>query len=444
MTPSAETSRDEADADRPGIVGGLDPSRMHHAAAWRGVYLLAQGGLSILLFAGLARMLPPAGFAITATVQGVLIIAWSVGDLGLAQAAVSVLPGYLADRDEDRARALGGAAVAFFLAAAFALGLCCVAALFVASQARLAMLLIAPAAAATVLVSGADGLLRAQGDFRRPVVLVLLSRLGAFAAVLSAAVSPSADWACAAMSIGIAVGSIGSARFLGELSRSAEPAAVRAFVKAAIPLGVAQLFTVGGGRLNTLILSTTAGLRASAVFETTWRGFQLGQYVVGALATGWAPFLAAALGRGSRQEFRPLLRRSIGIVAVAGVVTGGLLFVLRHPLGHALAPAVGRQAGDDLTPLAIITPVSFLGFLVTFVVSASPHYRRYLLPAYGLGALLNIVLTLALSHKSGAAGAALASAAGICASTGVLLLATAHLASTPTEPSGASIDGSSA
>jgi O-antigen/teichoic acid export membrane protein len=307
------------------------------------------------------------------------------------------------------------------LTATGAFFVCAGSSLIVPHSARAAVLLIAPAAAVTVLVSCADGLLRAQGQFRRPVVLVTCSRIAAFAGVIGAAATGSAAGTSAAISLGTILGSIPASRVALSYLEGGAVQEMRWFVVSALPLAVAQLTFVAAGRLNTLILSAASGVRAGAAFEAAWRVFQLGQYAAGALATGAAPFLADALGGERWHELRALLRKIATAAIVGGMLTGIFLLAFRHGLGVLFAGSLGHAVGRALAPLALVTPLAFVNYFLVTVLAASDRYRRWILPASFASALVNIGCVAPLAGQLGARGGTIAAAAGAAVMSVVLV-----------------------
>jgi O-antigen/teichoic acid export membrane protein/cyclophilin family peptidyl-prolyl cis-trans isomerase/glycosyltransferase involved in cell wall biosynthesis len=388
--------------------------RLPSATAWRFVYLLAQGGLSLTLFVVLAHVLPAHAFAATAVAQGALVIAQAVGDFGLSQAAVTALPARMAADPERTRELLRGAAMSYATAAVGALVVTMLAALVVPAAARPAILLIAPAGAATVLVSGADGVLRAQGEFKRPPLLVTMSRLGAFAGVVAAVATGSAAATCAAISAGTVIASLPAVMVLYHCYRAGDRGRAADLRRAAIPLGAAELCMIATGRLDTILLSAIAGTLAGATFEATWRIFQLTQYVVGGLVTAAAPFVANAYGAGRHDDALALIRRVGLVVMVAGCALGAGLLVAAGPISSGLFGArFGPLVAHALRPFAIVTPLAFAGFFSMVVLAASPADRWWILPANALGAVVNVVLVLVLAPSRGVGGATLAASIGL-------------------------------
>jgi O-antigen/teichoic acid export membrane protein len=375
-----------------------------------------------VLFVWLARVLSPAPFAAAAVAQGVLVIAQAVGDFGLSQAAVTVLPRRLAANPGSSVRLIGGAARGFVVAAAAAFVLCLLVAVVVPGDAKLPVAFVAPGAGATVLIAGSDGLLRAVGEFRRPMALLAASRLGAFAAIPLAASTGSAAWACAGLSAGTVVGSVPGAMVI--LRRLGRGSVVDwSIARAAVPLGVSQLFVVGGGRLNTVLVSNLASVASAAAFESTWRLYQLGQYLAGAIATALAPFISQALHDGGSPSVVQFLRRWGLLLVGFGIVWGGGLLAFRGYVGDALfGNALGERVATAIVPLAIVTPLSFAAFLATVVLAVSDRDRHWILVANAAGAVVNLTLVLALASSGGARSAAIATGAGV-GLTSILLLA---------------------
>jgi O-antigen/teichoic acid export membrane protein len=390
-------------------------SRIAGATAWRTAYLVIQGGASVVLFGLLAHTMDPGPFAAAGVALGVLVIAQALGDFGLSQAAVSVLPARLAPLDvQNRERVLAGAAMAYLAAAVLAGGISLAAALaLVPGPAQDATAIVAPAAAATVLVAGADGLLRATGRFGLPVALVTCSRVAAFAGFPAALIFGTSSAACAGVSIGTVVGSLPAIAYISAHARKGHPADARAFARAAMPLGLSQFFIVGATRLNTIVVGALDSLRTAVAFEAAWRLYQLGQYAIGALATAVAPFAGNALGARQGTEFLALTRRTMTVVVAGSAIGAVVLFAARNALAAAAFGGFGPVAARAVVPLAIVFPLAAAGFVGTYVVSASDEDRRHLIWAYAAGAALNLSLVLVLVPSQGALGATIACASGL-------------------------------
>lgn len=404
-------------------MNGLRPERVKAATGWRFAYLAAQGGLSTALLACLAHVLPPDAFAPVAVALGTLVVAQAVGDFGLSHAAVTVLPSRLAALPTKRRELLAGAARASLWAAAGGVALTVLAAGAVPGDARAAVLLIAPAAGAAVVVAGIDGLMRAEGEFRKPVELVLFSRLGPFLAVPVAALTDSASWASASVSAGATVGTLPAAMGLLRYTRLSDDPLIGSMAKAAAPLGVSQLLIVGSGRLNTVFLSALASVPAAATFEGAWRLYQLGLYVAGGLATAVAPFIGHAVGT---QQYRQLLtgvRQGILVLLSIGGIWTLALLLFREPVSEVLfGDTFGARVADAVLPLALVTPLGFVAFLATVTMATSRGGRVVILLANAGGAVVNLVLVLALAPDHGARGGALAAALGVAVTSSVLMI----------------------
>jgi O-antigen/teichoic acid export membrane protein len=423
-------------------MDGLDTQRLPAAAGWRFSYLLVQGLSSVALFALLAQILPAGPFGAVAVAQGILVLAQAVGDFGLSQGATTALTARLGAMPARRVELLAAATATFWAGAAAAVVLVLVSSLPLAHGPAQATLIIAPAAGCAVLVAGVDGLLRAQGEFRRPVVLMALSRLGAFAAVPVAALTHSADATAAGLAGGCLAGTAPAIVLLGSLARRPAAADVRWFVHAIVPLGLAQLLVVGSARLNTLLLGSFSTVAAAAAFESGWRLYQLGQYVGGVLATASAPFVASAIGRGRPGEARRLVVRLLALASVAGVLVATALLVLRGPLAHAIYPS-GRRRVEDLMPwFALATPFGLVGQIALVTLSATDRERRLIPVAFLLGAIVNLTwVALAIDSSGALAAAGAASVAAVVTNAVLIALAFTRVVSpsrraapTPREP----------
>jgi O-antigen/teichoic acid export membrane protein/cyclophilin family peptidyl-prolyl cis-trans isomerase/glycosyltransferase involved in cell wall biosynthesis len=394
-------------------VNRFHATRLPAATAWRFAYLIAQGGLSLTLFGILAHVLPTHAFAATAVAQGTLVIAQAVGDFGLSQAAVTALPARLREEPERTGELLRGASSSYAIAAGMAFAATLAAVLVVPAAARLPVALIAPAGAVTVLVSGADGILRAQGEFRRPAILVTVSRLGSFAGVGAAAADRTAVATCAAIAAGTVIASLPAAMVLYRTFRASTRGSARDLRRAAVPLGLAELCMIASGRLDTILLSAISGAVAGAGFESTWRVYQLAQYVAGGLASAAAPFIADASGADDSDRGLMLIRRVGSVVLAAGVALGAGLLLLGGPASRLLFGGLGPAVANALPPLAVLTPLSFMGFFAMIVLATSPTDRLWILAANAVGAVVNVVLVLLLAPARGLDGTTLACAIGL-------------------------------
>ena len=400
----------------------LGPERARAAAGWRFAYLVAQGGLSLTLLVGLAKVLPPEGFGPAAVAVGALVAAQAIGDFGLSQAAVTVLPARLAADPEKRDELVSGAARASLVAAVGAVALTILLALAAGDSAQLPTALVAPAAAAAVVLAGIDGLLRAEGEFRRPVVLVVSSRFGSLAGIPAAAAADTAVAASLGISVGTLVGSLSAFLDIKRRSRLSQSPATMPFVQSAIPLGLSQVLVVASGRLNTVLLSTLTTISSAAAFEAGWRIYQLGQYVAGGLATALAPLIGHAVGAEQYSIVRRQLRRGTALAIGLGTICMMVILLVRDPLSRMLfGGEYGPEVAEAIVPLALVTPLAFVAFLATMTIAVERTGRRWILVANGLGAAGNLSLLLAGVPGDGAPGATAAAAVGV-AITSLLLI----------------------
>jgi O-antigen/teichoic acid export membrane protein len=383
------------------------PGRLLGATTWRLCFLLLQGGSSVVVFTILSHILGRRELAATAVAQGVIVVAQAIGDFALSQAAVTVLPTWIAQDRGASAAVLSGAAAAYLGATVFAGLLTLLAVPIVPSAAAGPVAVSALAAAASAVVAGADGILRAQGEFRRPLVLMAVSEAGSFTGIPVAALTGSAVWTCAAIAAGMATGAAGAVLVLVRLRRAAPRADARRFVRASVPLGISQVFIALATRADTLLAGAVAGLVAAGTFEGSWRIYQLTQYVAGGISSAAAPFIADAIGAGRTADALVLLRRLIVIIGGLGVVAAVGLYLLRSPIASLFVGSLGSNVARCIAALAFVSPLTALGFVLL---------------AFGAGAGVNLPLAAALGHSEGARGVVLGCVAGQ-AVTSLLLLA---------------------
>jgi O-antigen/teichoic acid export membrane protein len=413
----------------------LAPDRLAGAAAWRYAYLAVQGTSSLVLFVALAHVLPSAALRTAALAQGVLVVSQALGDFGLSQTSVTALTAQLAEMPRRAADLRAAAARAFLLAAGAGGALSLVTIAFLPGAARLPVALIAPAAALTVVVAGADGLLRAGANFHQPVLLVACSRGGMYLAVPVAMASGAASWTCAAMSAGAALGTLPALRYLLAQQSAGDPRGWVTFVKSALPLGLSQLFVVTATRFNTIVLGAIGSLAAAAAFEAAWRLFQLGQYAVGAFATAVAPFMADALGARRERDAQRLIRRSMLLMVVGGVAVGAVLLWLRRPIAELLFDELSAPAAAAMVPLGFMLPLTLTGLLASYALAATEAGRRAVLWSSAGGALVNVGTMVVVGVHHGARGAAISCAAGLAVSNVWMLGALARMRSPDPVPS---------
>lgn len=416
MTHKARTGPDRLESVSA-AASGTEPGKLSRdglagAAAWRIVYLTIQGGSSVVLFAALSHVLSERQFAAAAVAQGVIVIAQSIGDFGLSQAAVTVLPARIAERRGDPAELLSGAATAYLGATGLALVLTLAAVPVVPSVAAGPVAVSGIAAAAAVIVSGADGILRAQGEFRRPVLLMACSELAGFIGVPVAVLTDSALWTSAAVAAGMAIGAAACAVVLLRLRRAAPDAAVRPFARASLPLGISQVFIALATRADTLIAGVVSGLLAAGTFEGCWRIYQLSLYVVGGMASAAAPFIADALGATRTRDAGAVIRRLSFRLLGLGLLGGALLYLLRVPLADLLAGSLGHGVARALPVFAVVSPLQAVSLVGYYTLIGQDGQRRYVLLTNVAGAIVNVALAAPLGHELGARGIVIGCAAG--------------------------------
>jgi O-antigen/teichoic acid export membrane protein len=394
---------------------------MTGAAVWRLAFLAVQGGGSVVLFGALGHILDRPVFAATAVAQGVIVLAQAIGDFGLSQAAVTVLPARIAARPEAEDELLSGAAAAYVGAAALGLVLTLLAVPLVPAPARGPVAVSAPAAAASVIVAGADGILRSRGEFRRPLLLMAASEGAGFVGLPVAALTHSAVWTCAAISAGMTIGAVGAAITLATLWRRGRAETAGAFARASAPLGLSQIFIVLSTRADTLLAGALAGLIAAGTFEGTWRVYQLSQYAAGGIATAAAPFVADALGAGRHKVGLRLLRILWLRLLAIGLIGGAVLYLARRPLAHVLTGSLAGPVADVIWPLALLCPLAAVSLAAFFTLIGRDGERGFVLAANAVGAVVNLAVSSVLAHSMGARGVIIGCTIGLAVMSVLLL-----------------------
>lgn len=413
------TSQRGADVSNERLTHG----RLASASLWRLLFLAVQGTAGLALFSALGHVLPHRAFAATAIAQGVIVIAQSIGDFGLSQAAVSVLPARIAGAAGDADELIAGAGRAYLGATCAGLVLTLAIAAFVPSAAAGPVAISSLGTAAAIVVAGADGLLRSRGEFRRPLVLMAASELAGFAGLPVAILTHSALATCAAVAGGMALGAVPAAIALMHFTALRPRAPMRGFVRAGLPLGLAQVFISLATRADTLLAGLVSGLVAGAAFEGCWRIYQLSQYVAGGVASAAAPFIADALGDRRADDALRILRTLSLRLLTTGIAGGAILYLGRKPIAELVAGTLGTQVARALPALAIVSPLQALSLGAYYTLIGRDGQRRLVLAAIVAGAVVNIALAAPLGSQLGGRGIVIGCACGQ-AVTALLLLAT--------------------
>ena len=267
------------------------------------------------------------------------------------------------------------------------------------------------------------------------MLFVATSELGGFVGLPVALATHSATWTCAAVSAGTALGAAGAVITLrgyrnglrlqqGGRATDAQNSVVtatREFLRAATPLGVAQIFVALGTRFDTLLAAALTGLVAAGTFEGAWRIYQLGQYAAGALATAAAPFIARALGAGELSKAFTLLRRLLLRLLGVGLSAGAVLYLVRWPLAHLLAGSLAAPVAHGLVFLAAVSPIAAVGVPAFYTLIALEGERRVVLGCFALGAVVNLCLGAALAAPLHVHGILIGCAAGTAITSALLL-----------------------
>ena len=198
-------------------------------------------------------------------------------------------------------------------------------------------------------------------------------------------------------------------------------APVMEYVRAAVPLGLSQMFVAIGTRFDTILAGAISGLIAAGTFEGTWRIYQLSQYAVGAIATASAPFLSDAFARAPHHEVVHLARR-LGITLLGlGAGIAAVLYLFRHLIARVLAGSLAAPVAHTLPVAVILSPLAALGLLAYYALAGRTGTRRFVLFANAAGALVNIAAVAVLAPSHGARGVMEGCVIGLACSNLLLL-----------------------
>jgi O-antigen/teichoic acid export membrane protein len=410
------------------MLEGLPRDGLTRATIARVVYLVLQGGSSVVVFALLARVLDPDELGAVSTAFAIYAVAQVIGDLGLSQLTTIEVPRALS---ESRVR---GDAVAarvarlFLVGAAMAAALTAALSLICPPDTRLAVLALAPASASALLVSAGESLRRSYGDFWSPVLFVASSRLPFFAVIPLLGPNPTAAAAAAAFSGATFAGSIPAIRLVLRSARKhrvATTTTASTVLQTTLAIGIVGMLIVLATRLNVVVLALVATLEAVGEFEAAWRAFQPLVYAAGALGTAATPFTAAAAWSGAR--IRPIVESGLIGAAGIGLFGAALLLIFADPIAVVVYGMGDSSVVGSVRVLAVAAPITTVSYYAQTAVLLPLRHFRILVVATACMAVATLGLTALLGHGHGATGCAAAVLAGqaiygACVGAGLALI----------------------
>jgi O-antigen/teichoic acid export membrane protein len=206
--------------------------------------------------------------------------------------------------------------------------------------------------------------------------------------------------------VGIAVFSILLRRYLPDaMPDPAERGAIRRRLLAmSIPLAVSSASVTIYSQVDKLILGYFDSLWEVGQYSIARAVMEVALFPAFALVTTLRPALASRFSKGDLADCSRLIRRSLRLSLVAGVMFGSIFVAMSVPLVSLVYSSQYRYAGELLAWFSWIVVIRSLGALVLPALLAADRIRTYAWLTAG-AAVLNLALNVALipsMHSRGA------------------------------------------
>jgi O-antigen/teichoic acid export membrane protein len=244
---------------------------------------------------------------------------------------------------------------------------------------------------------------------------MLSARTVATAAVVAAGMGVTAIMLgyVAAWLVGIVAFSILLRRFLPASTPEAGDRATirRRLLAMSIPLAVSSASVTIYSQVDKLVLGYFDPLAEVGQYSLARAVMEVSLFPAFALVTTLRPALAARFSRGETAECARLIRRSLRLSLVAGVLFGSVFVAMAVPLLSLVYSDQYRYAGELMALFAWVIVIRSMGAMVFPALLAADRIRTYAWLTVG-AALLNFALNVVLiptMHSRGAIVAAIVS-----------------------------------
>jgi O-antigen/teichoic acid export membrane protein len=210
----------------------------------------------------------------------------------------------------------------------------------------------------------------------------------------------------AAWLVGIAAFSFLLRRYLPKVAEDhTEHGSIRRRLLAmTIPLAVSSASVAVYTQIDKLVLGYFDTVEEVGQYSIARAVMEVSLFPAFALVTTLRPALAARFARGEMTECARIVKRSLLLTLVAGVLFGSIFLVLSVPLLEMVYSTKYRYAGELMTWFASVIVIRSLGALVLPALLAADRIRTYAWLTAG-AAVLNFVLNVVLipsMHSRGA------------------------------------------
>ncbi len=250
---------------------------------------------------------------------------------------------------------------------------------------------------------------------------MLSARIIATAAVVAAGMGAVAILCgyIAAWLVGIAAFSLLLRHYLPEETPDEGDGAVirRRLLAMSLPLAVSSASVTIYSQMDKLMLGYFDSLAEVGQYSIARAVMEVSLFPAFALVTTLRPALASRFSRGDTADCARLIRRSLRLSLVAGVLFGSVFVAMAVPLLSLVYTDKYRYAGELMAMFSWVVIIRSLGALVLPALLAADRIRTYAWLTAG-AAVLNFVLNLVLIPKMHSRGAIIAT----IISYGLLLL----------------------
>ena len=181
----------------------------------------------------------------------------------------------------------------------------------------------------------------------------------------------------------------------------------RRLLAMSIPLAVSSASVTIYSQMDKLVLGYFDPLEEVGQYSIARAVMEVSLFPAFALVTTLRPALAARFSRGETAECARLIRRSLRLSLVAGVLFGSVFFAMAVPLLSLVYTDQYRYAGELMAMFAWVVVIRSLGALVLPALLAADRIRTYAWLTAG-AAVLNFALNVALIPTMHSRGAILA------------------------------------
>jgi O-antigen/teichoic acid export membrane protein len=383
-------------------------------------------GIGVITASLTARTLDPSGYGVWNGVLSYVGLFGIVTDLGFTVAALQRMSAE-PERESEWLGALAGTRIVFSV---LAMALCAISIPIFLSDAPHAHL-VAYILITTGITAGSNALMSVfQSRLRAGLVLsfTVLQSVGWLIAVLILAATGGdvVDFAVAwaALILFVAAVQLQATRRLAHIAWRRGARLWRPLVRLAVPLGISAAMITVYDQFDSILLLQIAGSHEAGIYAAAYGFLAPLSFLPTAIVSSFFPVMSATYPRDPPRVKRLVQTCADSLAVITFPILAGSI-ALAEPIVHLLyGPGYGRTAG--LLPILMLAFVwSSYGSLAGFMSAVLGVQWRLAVASTG-GAVLNILLNIAVIPKYGAYGSAWATVATETVTMTFMLLTCLH------------------